>query len=106
MANVSSMKELSRVAKEWTDSEENRDMIPVFLDHGSGMHYAPSKKVNSFRMGELTAPAGLFKEELRGDLRTVRNLTIRVLAFIPRELASDEVIKIAEKKDITEAQGK
>jgi len=105
MANVSSMKEFARVAKEWTEGEANKDLIPVFLeeDCGVGAWSTPTKKRNTFKMGEIQAVKGLFTPDKQDDLRTVHNIGVRVLAFIPREIASDEVIKISKEKDEKEA---
>ena len=106
MADVSSMKELTRLVKEWAESEANKDLIPVFLEEecGVGAWSVPTNKRNTFKMGEIQVVRGLFKPEMQEDLRTVHKFGVRVLAFIPNEIASDEVIKINKEKDEREAK--
>lgn len=77
-------------------AESEPELIPVFLDVGIGQHRAPSKKIPFFRVGEIRVPETVLKEDLR-DCVFPANINIVVIAFIPKNKASTELLNVVEK---------
>ena len=72
------------------------DLIAILTPVGIGSNNAPTKKNKYFKVGEVQVPASALKEEYHGSVLP-KGVNIKTIAFIPRELASDELLNIVDK---------
>lgn len=98
MAEIGTLEEFEEQTKKFCSS--NPEMIPISLDVGYGMHYVPSKKKPYFRLGEVRVPSEVLKDELCDDLGKIRNIKIRIFAFIPKEMLNERAIELLKPRGV------
>ena len=76
--------------------KDEPDLIAILTPVGIGSNNAPTKKNKYFKVGEVQVPASALKEEYHGSVLP-KGVNIKTIAFIPRELASDELLSIVDK---------
>jgi hypothetical protein len=75
--------------------KDEPDLIPILTSVGIGVNNAPTKKNKYFKVGEVQVPASALKEEYRTSVLP-HGVNIKTIAFIPRHLASDELLRIVD----------
>ena len=94
MSTAMTMEELKKQIETYTEDEP--ELIPILTQVGIGSHNAPTKKNNFFKAGEVRVPASALKEEYQGSVLP-KEVNIKTIAFIPRHLASDELLRIVDE---------
>lgn len=94
MSTAMKMNDLKEQIERYVKDEP--DLIAILTPVGIGTNSAPTKKNKYFKVGEVQVPTSVLKEEYRGSVLP-NGINIKTIAFVPRELASDELLNIVDK---------
>jgi hypothetical protein len=96
MPTAITMDELKQQVEKYATDEP--ELIAILTQVGIGTHNAPTKKNKFFKFGDVRIPASALKEEYQNSVLP-KEVNIKTLAFIPRSIASDELLHLIDDVD-------